>query len=454
MAIDGMVDGLQRVVEAVHTTAVDVAADFTGAGDIAASQIVDSTSNGVSLVHGKTSSLGKAKLLQAAHSRHKYILRIVRFMLRNSMRNKMRIMIPGFMLSLGVSAVAPGLLHHLRPVFAVFGAHLGMEAAEDTEHLLENRRMRRALAKKSGKKVKTEEAASERTVNQDLTSQNLVSSNLANQGKVGDKSVAPDPEKVLDEKVPDKMTIRQAIQKAHEADKVTTLEITAAVLGSIDNLPISEQIPIMGIYIAGMTAGVYGLTTALVKMEDWGQRLEAWDPEHPLNKALVKTTLPSRIGLGLQQATPRVFRVIPWSGAAAKFVTSGRVISHASSTLEGLNEHASQLVVHLPYIGGELTGYAATVAAWGVTGVAAGLGAQVANKIIYQPMRARIKKSPTVASWRKAAKVTVISTMLSAQQMRPSQKIVHGKRHESYFVSMRPDVPFGLPGSALHMSRA
>ena len=368
MPVESVVDGLQHVAEAIHTAATQITGELTGAEAIEGLQTggedtLNSLSNGVSLIKGKTESLDKARVLRVSHNRHRYILKIIRFMMRNSLRNKTRIMLPAFVGSL---FVPPVVFRVLAPAFAAFGAHLGMEAVEDAHHLIT-----------MGKKRPRHEGHA--------------------------PGAAPNPDKVLDERLPDRMTLRDVIAKAHRADRTTTIEITAAVLGSIDTLPLAEQIPVMGVYALGMTFGVYGATTVLVKMEDWGQRLEAWEPQHPATKLLARTTLPARIGVGLQEASPRLFHAMPWIGAAAKFVTSGRVIIHAIPALETMTDHAENFVRALPVIGNDVSGYISNFTMWGTMGVAAGLGA----KAVAKPMKMML--------WSKASRALLMQVVLSSK---------------------------------------
>ena len=331
---------------------------FTGV-QAGGTEVLDSTSNGVTLVKDKTSSMNKASLLRKSQARHKYAQKVVRFMLRNSLRNKMRIMVPGFGLSL---LVPPSVMEATRPAFFLLALHLGERATEDTHSLWQKRRSKKIATHHMGE--------------------------------------APDPDIVLDEKIAvPKLTIRDVIKKAHKADTKTTLEITAAVLGSIDTLPIAEQVPIMVVYGTGMTLGVYGITYAMVKMESMGQRIENWEPKNKAQRLLHRTNAHNYIGTGLQNLSPRLFRVLPWAGAAAKFVTSGRLIAHASDTMGQVAEHTSHAISQVPVIGNHLTGLAGSMAVWGLTGLAVGGGVNIAKRTVVKPAVGYVKDTALYAAY-------------------------------------------------------
>jgi predicted DNA repair protein MutK len=402
MPIEGILDGLQQIATAFDAAAAQLSGAETLVGlELGGTEIADSSSNGVDLVTKKT------ELLRSRfHSRHKFMMRVVKFMLRNSMLNKFYIMLPGFALSL----LFPAFVNRLWPVFVAFGTHLGMNATKDAEHLFHN------LQKKP----------------QDAEPQS---------------HEWQDPAIALNEKAPDKVSIRHIIEAAARADAYTTVELTAAVLGGINNLPRFTQACTMVIYGVGMTAGVSGVTTALVKMEDWGHRLEKWEPRNPIvsfantsmmnmNAGIKKINLdissvnsssfgkfsivcpnivtqglhslamditlgaamlsdrilldrPANVYLGeaLQNANPKILHAMPWFGAVAKFVTSGRVINHASSHLEAMSVHAASIVGRLPYIGNDLTAFITTVTLWGATGIVAGGGAEALATVAAKPLK-------------------------------------------------------------------
>ncbi|MFN3883534.1 MAG: DUF808 domain-containing protein [Rhodocyclaceae bacterium] len=157
------------------------------------------------------------------------------------------------------------------------------------------------------------------------------------------------------------LTTDTADLEAHEAEKirgairtdfVLSAEIIVIALGSVAGKPFPTQILVLvGIGIL-MTAGVYGIVAAIVKMDDLG-----------LHLASRRNAAAQRIGRALLVAAPRLMKALTVVGTAAMFLVGGGILLHGLPALSHPIEHwASQLGwlgTPLPALTGMLVGVAA-----------------------------------------------------------------------------------------------
>ena len=207
--------------------------------EAAGGEVAENSSNTVGNAQENIADLQEHKRLEAekfekAHKRHLETLKIIKKMSANSLRNKAKVMLSLFAVSLVTPKV---VLRNLWPVFAGLGVHLGLEAAKSFYALEEKKHTRIKHAKH----------------------------------RLGE---APNPDEILhvaaSHRKEEPITVDQIIANANRADVAATWEISGAVIGSYDQLPIQEQAETMAIIGVGLTAGVYLVTMGLVQAEDWG----------------------------------------------------------------------------------------------------------------------------------------------------------------------------------------
>ena len=124
---------------------------------------------------------------------------------------------------------------------------------------------------------------------------------------------------------------RDKVRGAVRTDFILSAEIIVIALGTVARQPLASQVAaLVGIALV-MTAGVYGLVAAIVKLDDLGLVL-----------ARRPGALAPAIGRAVLRAAPGLMRVLSWAGTAAMFVVGGGILVHGVAPLQ----HAVQ--VHAP----------------------------------------------------------------------------------------------------------
>jgi predicted DNA repair protein MutK len=197
---------------------------------------------------------------------------------KGSLLNK-AILVPAALL---VSAVVPWLV---TPLLMVGGAYLCYEGAEKVVHRLRH-------GPGAGGHGGHDAAAAAAAPDLDLLEQNL--------------------------DLLEKTKIRGAIR----TDFVLSAEIIVIALGLVAQEPFAERIAVLAVVAVLMTAGVYGLVAAIVKLDDVGLRLQA--------VAGRRATARAARGLGgvLVGAAPRLMRGLAVAGTAAMFLVGGGILVH------------------------------------------------------------------------------------------------------------------------------
>jgi predicted DNA repair protein MutK len=147
---------------------------------------------------------------------------------------------------------------------------------------------------------------------------------------------------------------KQKIRGAVRTDFILSAEIIAITLGTVADSEFMVQVAVLAGVALVMTAGVYGLVGAIVKIDDFGLYLS----RRPARAART-------LGTAILRAAPWLMKGLSVAGTAAMFLVGGGILVHG---LRPLRHAVEQL-------GESLQGSLAVMAALlfdGVTGVAAG----------------------------------------------------------------------------------
>lgn len=120
---------------------------------------------------------------------------------------------------------------------------------------------------------------------------------------------------------------KDKIKGAIRTDFVLSAEIIVITLGSVANAPLPTRIAVMvGIGLL-MTAGVYGLVAAIVKLDDGGLALTR-----------TRSAVLQAAGRGLLTATPWLMKGLSIAGTAAMFLVGGGILTHGVPAVHHLLE--------------------------------------------------------------------------------------------------------------------
>ncbi len=199
---------------------------------------------------------------------------------KGSLVNK-AILVPA---ALAISAVAPWAVI---PLLMVGGAYLSFEAAQTLAHRL----------------LQTEEVESEHRKLQEA---------LANES--------------VDLREVEKDKIKGAIR----TDFILSAEIIVIGLGTVAGQDFLTRLAVMVVIALVMTAGVYGLVAAIVKLDDLG-----------LHLSRQRAALLRAIGNGILRAAPWLMKSLSVVGTAAMFLVGGSILEHGIPPLHHAMEDAA-----------------------------------------------------------------------------------------------------------------
>ncbi|NVJ86299.1 MAG: DUF808 domain-containing protein [Algoriphagus sp.] len=113
---------------------------------------------------------------------------------------------------------------------------------------------------------------------------------------------------------------KSKIKSAITTDFILSVEIVIIALGTVVDQSITTQIVVVSIIALLATVGVYGLVALIVRMDEFGYKLIALNPED--------NTISDKIGRFLVNALPVVIRVIGYIGTVALLLVSGGIFTH------------------------------------------------------------------------------------------------------------------------------
>lgn len=107
------------------------------------------------------------------------------------------------------------------------------------------------------------------------------------------------------------------IRGAVRTDFILSAEIIAITLGTVQSQPWTTQLAVLSAIAVLMTAGVYGLVAAIVKLDDLGLYLS--------RRAGAVT---QAVGSGILRAAPWLMKGLSVAGTAAMFLVGGGILVH------------------------------------------------------------------------------------------------------------------------------
>jgi hypothetical protein len=98
------------------------------------------------------------------------------------------------------------------------------------------------------------------------------------------------------------------------------VEIVIIALGTVVEQPLTKQILVVSLIALLATVGVYGLVALIVRIDEFGYKLIALNPED--------NTITDKIGRLLVHALPVLIRIIGFVGTIALLLVAGGIFSH------------------------------------------------------------------------------------------------------------------------------
>ncbi|HSH12721.1 MAG TPA: DUF808 domain-containing protein, partial [Desulfurivibrionaceae bacterium] len=139
---------------------------------------------------------------------------------------------------------------------------------------------------------------------------------------------------------------QEKIKGAVRTDFILSAEIIVIALGTVATAPFMQKVMVMSTIALVMTAGVYGLVAAIVKLDDGGLYLIKAKGDG----------LPGRIrhllGWGMLRVAPILMKALSVVGTLAMFTVGGGILTHGLHNLDEVIRHLAHAVTVLPGGGG------------------------------------------------------------------------------------------------------
>lgn len=130
----------------------------------------------------------------------------------------------------------------------------------------------------------------------------------------------------------------QKVRQAIITDVVLSAEIVAVALGAMSEEPFATKAVALSVVSLGMTAGIYGLVAAIVKVDDVGFHLQT-SPAGSFRHTA---------GGWLVRGAPVVLRGLSVVGTAAMFLVGGGILIHGIPAAAEAMHHLDHVVPHGP----------------------------------------------------------------------------------------------------------
>lgn len=124
---------------------------------------------------------------------------------------------------------------------------------------------------------------------------------------------------------------KDKIKGAVRTDFILSAEIIAITLGTVANSAFPVRMAVLSGIAVVMTAGVYGLVAAIVKLDDFGLYLSRQD------RAGARWG-----GAAILRAAPWLMKGLSVAGTAAMFLVGGGILVHGAAPLRDAVEHFAQ----------------------------------------------------------------------------------------------------------------
>lgn len=148
---------------------------------------------------------------------------------------------------------------------------------------------------------------------------------------------------------------KEKVKGAVRTDFVLSAEIVAIALGTVASAPFMNRVGVLVLLALLMTAGVYGLVAAIVKLDDVGGWLMRKGDSG--GSAFQRT-----LGAAIVGAAPWLMKALSVAGTIAMFLVGGGILAHGIPGVHHLVEHASEAVAAVPSVGGVLAALVPTFA--------------------------------------------------------------------------------------------
>lgn len=133
---------------------------------------------------------------------------------------------------------------------------------------------------------------------------------------------------------------KEKIQGAVRTDFILSAEIIAITLGSVAAAAFTQQVVVLAIIAVAITAAVYGLVAAIVKLDDLGFYL------NERNSGAAQA-----VGHGILWAAPYLMKLLSIVGTIAMFLVGGGILTHGIPFLHHAIEDLAEMPEDIPGIG-------------------------------------------------------------------------------------------------------
>lgn len=133
---------------------------------------------------------------------------------------------------------------------------------------------------------------------------------------------------------------KEKIKGAVRTDFILSAEIIAITLGSVASAAFTQQVVVLAIIAVAITAAVYGLVAAIVKLDDLGFYLN----ERGSRSA-------QSIGRGILWSAPYLMKLLSIVGTIAMFLVGGGILTHGIPFIHHGIEDLAEVPGDIPGIG-------------------------------------------------------------------------------------------------------
>lgn len=149
------------------------------------------------------------------------------------------------------------------------------------------------------------------------------------------KGEAPKLEKLTEEEVLARE--KDKIKSAILTDFILSVEIVIIALGTVESETLLNKILVVTLIALIATVGVYGIVALIVRMDEFGAKLIAYNEED--------NSISDKIGEFLVNALPKVIKSLSVIGTLALLLVSGGIFVHNIDFMHGLFENIPGIIV-------------------------------------------------------------------------------------------------------------
>ncbi|MGL5605782.1 MAG: DUF808 domain-containing protein, partial [Plesiomonas sp.] len=138
---------------------------------------------------------------------------------------------------------------------------------------------------------------------------------------------------------------KDKIKGAVTTDFILSAEIIAIALGTVAGQSLLLQFAVLAVVAVAMTAGVYGLVAAIVKLDDGGLYLMQRQGQGAVTRLL------RLVGKGILHSAPYLMRGLTLVGTVAMFMVGGGIVAHGLHAVSMWMGSMTLYVSHYAYLG-------------------------------------------------------------------------------------------------------